>query len=443
MAELAGGNLAEGLADAYPLKQEPKVVEITPREVERILGISVEAERLVEILESLEFDCEREGETIRAKVPYYRLDVSIPADLIEEVARIIGYDKLPATLLSDELPPQRRNLALEGEEWVRDVLVGCGLQEVITYSLIAQDEADKLVPGGSAFKPEEARAGYPISCTLYPQSCVRLANPMTPAHDTMRTSLMTGLLVTMRDNLRYVDKVVIFEIGRVYLPRLPLPDCREELLPQEPRRLAIAMTGPRLMRSWLKEEPGELDFFDLKGVVETLLARLGIFDYAFEPIHHPTFHPGRTARLVVDGREIGVLGEVHPLVREAFDLPPKRVSLAEFELDSLLEEARFVRSLQPIPRFPSVVQDLAVVVDEDVPAQRVKEVILKAGGELLRNAELFDLYRGRPIPEGKKSLAYSLTYQALDRTLTDEEVRVVHRRIIERLSEELGAELRA
>jgi phenylalanyl-tRNA synthetase beta chain len=254
---------------------------------------------------------------------------------------------------------------------------------------------------------------------------------------------MTGLLATMRDNLRYVDKVVIFEIGRVYLPRLPLPDCREELLPQEPRRLAIAMTGPRLMRSWLKEEPGELDFFDLKGVVETLLARLGIFDYAFEPIHHPTFHPGRTARLVVDGREIGVLGEVHPLVREAFDLPPKRVSLAEFELDSLLEEARFVRSLQPIPRFPSVVQDLAVVVDEDVPAQRVKEVILKAGGELLRNAELFDLYRGRPIPEGKKSLAYSLTYQALDRTLTDEEVRVVHRRIIERLSEELGAELRA
>jgi len=422
MRDLAGGTVEEGFADAYLVKQERRVVEITPAEVERILGLQLSAEEIVAILESLEFRCQRQGEVIRAAVPYYRLDVSIPADLIEEVARVYGYDRLPSTLLSDELPPQRRNLALEGEERTRDILVGCGLQEVITYSLTSLESIGKLTPGGG----EVDESQY-----------LKLANPLSSEREYLRRTLMASLLETVRDNLRFRDRVAIFEIGRVYLPK------EGEILPEEPRRLGIAMTGPRAERSWLTGTSEPMDFFDLKGVVETLLSHLGIKDYAVHPAEHPTFHPGRTAALTISGVAVGVLGEVHPLVREAFDLPDQPVCLAEFDLEALLERAEVARYFEPISRFPAVIQDLAVVVDEEVPAQKVREVIIRAGGELLRRVELFDVYRGEPVPPGKKSLAYSLTYQAQDRTLTDQEVARVQERIVRCLAEELGARLRA
>jgi len=429
MRDLAGGTVEEGFADAYPVKQEGRVVEITPAEVERILGLRLSAEEIAAILESLEFRCQREGDVIRAAVPYYRLDVSIPADLIEEVARVYGYDRLPSTLMDDELPPQRRNLALEGEERTRDILVGCGLQEVITYSLTSLESIRKLTPGGG----EVDESQY-----------LKLANPLSSEREYLRRTLMASLLETVRDNLRFRDRVAIFEIGRVYLPREDVGVQRtESLLPEEPRRLGIAMTGPRAERSWLAGAPELVDFFDLKGVVEALLSHLGIKDYAVHPAEHPTFHPGRTAALTISGAEVGVLGEVHPLVREAFDLPDQPVCLAEFDLEALLERAEAARYFEPISRFPAVIQDLAVVVDEEVPAQRVREVILRAGGELLKRVELFDVYRGEPVPPGKKSLAYSLTYQAQDRTLTDQEVARVQERIVRRLAEELGARLRA
>ena len=429
MRDLAGGTVEEGFADAYPVKQERRVVEITPAEVERILGLQLSAEEIVAILESLEFRCQRQGDIIRAAVPYYRLDVSIPADLIEEVARVYGYDRLPSTLLSDELPPQRRNLALEGEERTRDILVGCGLQEVITYSLTSLESIRKLTPGGG----EVDESQY-----------LKLANPLSSEREYLRRTLMASLLETVRDNLRFRDRVAIFEIGRVYLPREDVGvQHAEPLLPEEPRRLGVAMTGPRAERSWLTGTSEPMDFFDLKGVVEALLSRLGIKDYAVHPAEHPTFHPGRTATLTISGAEVGVLGEVHPLVREAFDLPDQPVCLAEFDLEALLEQAEAARYFEPISRFPAVIQDLAVVVDEEVPAQRVREVILRAGGELLRRVELFDVYRGEPVPPGKKSLAYSLTYQAQDRTLTDQEVAQVQERIVRCLAEELGARLRA
>ena len=185
-----------------------------------------------------------------------------------------------------------------------------------------------------------------------------------------------------------------------------------------------------------------MGFYDLKGVVETLLAGLGL-EGTFEPGDHPAFHPGRCAQVSVGGGVVGVMGELHLVVRDAFDLPEQPVCVLEFDLEALLTQVGEVRTMQPIPRFPSVSQDLAVVVDEDLPAQVVEEAIVEAGGRLLRRAELFDLYRGEQIPPGKKSLAYSLTYQAEDRTLTDDEVAKVQERIVRRLAEELGAELRA
>jgi phenylalanyl-tRNA synthetase beta chain len=427
MRKLAGGAIAQGIADAYPVKQPGVTIELKAAEVERILGIEVPTDEIIHILSCLEFQVSGltdsgQSEALSVSVPDHRLDVTIPADLIEEVARIYGYDKLPSTLMSDGLPPQRRNPALEGEERVRDILVGCGLQEVITYSLTNLESVAKLTPGVAEANPDDY---------------LKLANPLSSEQEYMRQTLMASLLETMRDNFRYTDRVAIFEVSRVYLPR------EGQLLPDEPRRLGIALSGPRAERSWAMASSGMLDFYDLKGVIETLLTRLGVEGYCFVPVEHPTFHPGRTGKLMISGAEVGVLGEVHSQVLEAFDLPDQPVYLAELDLERLLEQIGVARYLKPIHRFPSVSQDLAVVVDEDVPAQKVQEAIVEAGGRLLYRVELFDLYRGEQIPPGKKSLAYSLTYQAEDRTLTDGEVAKVQERIVRHLAKELGAELRA
>ena len=424
MAELAGGSVEPVYGDLYPGRAEPRVITLDPAYVGWILGVEIPVDEMVRILESLEFQVKvhnRKSE-LEVTVPSYRLDVNIPVDLVEEIGRIWGYDRLPTTLIADELPPQRGNPALEGEERVRDVLVGCGLQEVITYSLGNLEAFARLDPAGERPDPDEY---------------VRIANPLSSEREFMRRTLMSNLLETLRDNLRYAERVAIFEVGRVYLPR------EDEVLPDEPRRLAIALTGPRTGRSWLGGDSGELDFYDLKGVVEALLARLGLDESCvFAPTEHPTFKPGRTAVLTVNGVEVGVMGEVHPLVCEAFEMEGRRVCLLEFDLEALLGQMPPTRFMRPISRFPAVIQDLAVVVDEDVPGRRVEEVITAAGGSLLREVLLFDLYRGEQIPPGKKSLAFSLTYQADDRTLTDKEVARVQSRIVRRLERELSAQLR-
>ena len=421
MQEFAGGSLESGYADAYPVRAETRVIELTAGEVERILGVDLETGQIVNILESLEFDCHVEDGVIRATVPYHRLDVSLAADLIEDVARVWGYERLPTTLMADDLPPQQRDYSLEGEEHVRDILVGCGLTEVITYSLSSLETFAKLNPGGR--EPESA-------------DYIRISNPLTTEREFMRRTLKASLLEAVRDNLRYTDSVTLFEVGRVYLPH---PD---QELPDEPRRVCIAMTGPREERSWLIRERNHVDFHDLKGVAETLLDRLGLPDSRFVPVEHPTFRAGGAATLQLGDAEMGVLGEVNPLVREVFDLPDQPVCLLELDLEELLSRVEPIRQLQAIPRYPSVSQDMAVVVDEAVASQQVEELIREAGRGLLVGVRLFDVYRGEPIPAGSKSLAFSLSYRHEQRTLTDKEVAKVHSKIAKRLSKELGATLR-
>jgi phenylalanyl-tRNA synthetase beta chain len=421
MADLAGGTIEPGYADAYPSRPETKVVELTTDEVERILGVALNTEQIANILDSLEFECRVEKNTIYATVPYYRLDVEVAADLIEDVARVWGYDRLPTTLMADELPPQQRDHSLEGEERVRDILVGCGLTEAITYSLSNLEAFAKLDPTGPQPDPKEY---------------VRIANPLTTEREFMRQTLISSLLEAVSDNLRFTDRVALFEIGRVYLPQ------PGQELPDEPRRLCMAMTGPRQQPHWLVDEPGRFDFYDLKGVVETLTQRLDLADTSFAPVDHPTFRGGATASLRLNGLEVGIFGEVAPIVRQSFDLPAQPVCLLELDLEALLSAVQPVRHLQPLPRFPSVSQDMSLIVEEDVSAQEVEDAIRKAGGRLLSEVELFDVYRGEPIPAGKKSLAYSLTYRHEERTLTDKEVSKVHSRIAGQLRKELGAELR-
>jgi phenylalanyl-tRNA synthetase beta chain len=429
MRTLAAGTIARGMVDNYPVPPEPVTVELTADEVARNLGIEFDMDEVAGILAALEFEIERlDAETIRATVPDHRLDVEYAADLIEEVARIYGYDKIPVTEMADRLPPQRSNPALDFEEQVRDVLVASGLQEIVTYSLTNLEAEAALDPG---------LAVGDLDTDTY----VVLANPITVERSVMRHHLLANALETAAANLRFRDRVEVFEVGKVFLLE------PGEELPDEPRRLSIVMTGPRSERHWLAAEDeastdDALDFFDLKGVVETVLERLHVAGAVYEPAEHPSFQPGRTARLRVDGAEIGYLGEVHPAVRGACDLPEQRVAAAELNLDALMAQvppAWFVESISP---YPAALQDLAVVVDEALPAATVGDLIARAGGFLLKGVELFDVYRGDPVPEGKKSLAYALTFQAPDKTLSDRIVAGQVKRIVGRLESELGAELR-
>jgi phenylalanyl-tRNA synthetase beta chain len=471
MRTLAGGSIARGVADVYPVRPPVKRIRLTTAEVRRILSMDVPAEQIRSILEALEFGVEPEDPSpeFMVTVPSHRLDVTIAADLIEEIARVVGYEHIPETLLRDELPPQRRNLELEGEERVRDVLAGAGLQEVITYSMTTPEAEAKVYLETSLQSPvlsPQSSVLSPQSSVLSPQSSVlspsyiRLANPISAERVVMRQTLLASLLENLALNLKYRDRVAIFEINRVYLPAgadeaalvraagQVRPEWAEwarqtaTQLPVEPRRLGIALAGRRAPRAWLTPDDAVFDFHDLKGVIDLLLERLNVTDAILEPIQHPALHPGRAARLVVAGREIGVFGEIHPVIRERYELPAPRICLAEFDLDGLLaaESRRLYRS---ISRYPAVEQDVALVVDDDLPAARVHELIVVAGGEMLRRVELFDVYHGPQVPAGKKSLAYSLTFQADDRTLTDDDVARLQGKIVRRLEREIGAQLRA
>lgn len=441
MRELAGGSVSQGMVDAYPVRQPERVVRLRPPQIERIVGIPMDAAQAQGILERLDFTCARDGGDVMARAPDHRVDIEIEADLIEEVARLVGYDRIPATLMSDELPPQRDNPESEGTALVADALLGCGLWEAIGYSLVGQGDMDRLLPPAERGKPQ-FRATAPtaglctqIPCVLAPEACVRLANPLTPEHDTMRTSLLPGLLMTAAANLRFTDRVNLFETGRVYLP------VGNEL-PEEPVRLGLLMTGPRFERSWLVKESEQQDFFDVKGAIEAVLRALGIRDWRVEPEEHPTFQSGRSARLLVEGKRVGIFGEISIPVREMFSLPERRVCAGEFDLEALIRARQAARPFGGLSRYPTVEQDLAIVVTDGVPAAQVEAMIRQTGGRILRDVRLFDVYRGAPVPEGSRSLAYSLVYQADDKTLTDAEVAGIHNKIVRRLERELGATLR-
>jgi len=439
MRQWAGGEVAEGLVDEYPKPAPTITVELTPAEVERILGIRLSVEEIVKILESLEFKCEVTQLAIRTSAPDHRLDIGTgvigQADLIEEIARIYGYERIPETQMADTIPPQRGNRSLELEERARDLLAACGagLQEIVTYSLTSSERERRILPADA---PPDTRP------------YITLVNPMVADRVVMRHSLLPGMLETLTANTRsgVRDRLALFEIGPVYLPHPgPLP-MGEGALPDEPRRLAIALTGPRDPLAWqgAGANRAPMDFFDLKGVVEALTDGLHLSGIAYEPGAQPTFLPGRTARLLLDGEFAGWLGELHPLVRENFDLPEQAVLIADLDLEMLLAKAaeRERHTVGAVPEFPPVKEDIAVIVDENVPGARVQATIEAAGGDLLVDVTLFDLYRGEQIGAGKKSLAYRLTYQAPDRTLTDAEAAKIRERIVKKLKEEAGAVLR-
>ena len=510
MRTLAGGTVAEGFVDVYPVIAPTKVIDLKMSEVKRILGIDLTPETVAGMLTSLGFGCEivaapascgapvastltsepasssesgapvskpasssepgapvskpapssepgapvsrpaPSGESgapvsrpapsgahgdaplqaasivVRATVPSFRLDVSIPADLLEEIARIYGYDRLPTTLLASELPGQLRDPVLDLEERVRDILVGCGLTETISYSTTSLESVAKLTPERN--NPEAS-------------AYLQLANPLSREHEFLRQTLMNTTLETVASNLRFVERVAIYELAHVYLP------VEGAHLPHEPRRLSLALCGPREEHSWLRQDcrapqAEALDFYDLKGVVEALCARLGIVDASYKPVKHATFRSGRVAGLYLGDTQIGVLGEVHPAVRANLDLPEQTVCLAELDVDALLAAANRDVKYASISRMPALREDLALVVNEDVPADALEAAIRQTGGTLLVDVVLFDVYRGQQLGEGKKSLAYSLTFQSPDKTLDSAHVAKQRERIVRHLAQEFGATVR-
>ncbi len=423
MRRLSGGVVAEGVVDEFPGRPEPVVVELPVSEVERLLGIRLETEEIVGILRSLEFHVEVDGDRLQVKVPDHRLDIGTGstgrADLIEEIARIHGYDRIPETQISDTIPPQRENVEAAREERVRDILVECGLQEVVNYRLTT---------------PERERRAMFADTGAPELSYVRLENPISADRDVLRRSLLPAVLEVLERNSRFRESLGLFEIGPVFQPG-------SEELPEETRRLALAMVGPRNQHHWQESDRGERDFFDLKGVVEELLRGLHLTGAGFEPGEHASLHPGKCARLTLAGAEIGFLGELHPVVARRLGLDGIHPVGAELDLDLLLREAPDRFEIAPVFTNPPLLEDLAVIVDQSVAAAQVREAILRAGTPLVTEVRLFDVYRGEQIEAGKKSLAYAVTYQS-DRNLNETEVGRVRERIIATLGEKLGASLR-
>ncbi len=442
MRHIAGGEVAQGLLDAYPLPAPEVQVDLPLSEVERILGIALTQDEVARILEGLEFAVERfNGEALRVTVPDHRVDIGFvndpkdqdiaevigQADLIEEIARIYGYDRIPDKLMADVLPPQRANESLEGEERVRDGMVRAGLQEIVSVRLTTPEREAQLVPpGGKSDWPD--------------RSYVTIANPISRDRTVMRHVLLPRMLDTLSANARWRDRQMLFEVGPVYLP------VEGETLPAEPRRLGIALMGRRTLLAWqdaAHDDDTPFDYYDLKGIVETLLEGLHLNDVQFEATEHNTFFPGRVARLVIGGKDAGFLGELHPLVRAAFGLPEQPVPVAELDLEILLEQRTGLHRVRSPSNYPAIYQDIALIVDESIPAAEVEAVIREAGGDLLREVRLFDRYRGEQIGEGKKSLAYALTFQADDKTLKDKDADKIRGKIVKALEKKVSAKLRS
>ena len=424
MRQYGGGTVAAGLANTYPAPLPPQRVELSMAEVRRQLGVDFPMAEAKRILQALEFSVEASGtETLQVTTPPHRRDIQAgAADLIEELVRVYGYDRLPATLLADELPEQHTNPKLAFEDRLRDVLVGCGLQEVITYALT---EPGRDTPVG-----------------LGQGEYVKLINPISSEREVMRHSVLGGVLAVAETSLRFTEDVHLFEIGSVYLLQTG------QKFPDEPRRLALLMTGRRQPEFWgdgLGVEVKRLDFFDLKGVVEAVVASLHLPGVSYrQPAvgAYPYLHPGRSSEVLIEGRPVGAFGQLHPHFADRPGWEQRTLLVGELDLETMLAAlpSRFICT--PVPRFPAALRDIAVIVDEEVTAERIAAEIRTAGGDLLADVRLFDLYRGEPIAAGKKSLAFALSYQAVDRTLVDREVDKAHKKIEDRLKHVLKALIR-
>jgi len=416
--QVAGGVVAKGIVDEFPGRDRlASPVPLTGKRLKKILGMDLDAETVEEVLRSLGFQFRRKEPAIwEVNVPYWRNDINIEEDLVEEIVRIIGYDSVPTTMLATSIPYSDPDPKISLREKLRAGLVAAGMQEIITYPLVSLEELESV-------------DGLDLLA-----SPLRIANPLSASHNYLRTTLRASLLATLATNQGHNEGPFrLFEISRVFLPR-------PGQLPDEPEIAAGVLAGRRWEPSWLMDD-SLLAFFDAKSVVEAVLQRVGVA-VAYQPSDQPVFQPGRGARIMAGEVQLGVIGELHPAVREKFDLKPERATLFELHLADLLRVLpQAAGRFKPLSRFPSAIRDVALVVAADLPADRVQDIL--AGHRLVEHVELFDVYVGDKIPVGAKSLAFHVYFQSYERTLTAEEINRALQELLRSLEREVGAYLRS
>ncbi len=410
LVELLGaGKVQKGVVSSGITEAPEKKIRFIPEKINKFIGIDASTEEMVNILTQLECKVNVAGQTVVP--PSFRPDLICEADIAEEIARFYGYNNIKSSLLSAcEMTLGQRTKLQRVRDVIRHNALAMGYHEMLTYSFESPSVYDKLrAPADSALR-----------------NCIKITNPLGEDYSVMRTSMLPTLLKTLAyNNAQRTPAANLFEIAYVYIK-----DEDETRLPEHREQLCMAAYG------------SDMDFFALKGEIEVLLDTLKIKGAEFEPVtDNPSMHPGRCARLVLKGKEIGFFGQVHPLTAENFECPVKSY-VAIIDLEPLTCECVEIPKSKELPKFPAVTRDLAIVVDKTVPAGHVEKLIKQRGGKLLESCSLFDCYEGTQLPEGKKSLAYSLSFRTAEGTLTDEDVSKPMKKILNGLETMLGAELR-
>jgi phenylalanyl-tRNA synthetase beta chain len=415
MAMYANGEVLEGTAEVDTLTIEPAVVSISLEKINRVIGTELTVQNVKDIFDRLQFKTSIEEDVITVTAPTRRGDIKIEEDLIEEVARLYGYDNIPKTLPIGSTTAGKLSAYQEKRRIVRQYLEGAGLYQAVTYSLTSEDKAAQFALEKGDF--------------------IRLAMPMSEDRSILRLSIMPQLLEVLKyNNARQSDSIGVYETGAVFLAN------GNEVLPEEQEHLAGAITGLWHNHSWQGEKKA-VDFYVLKGILEGMFTKLGLADLVtFVQARVENLHPGRTAEIHLSGKRIGFIGQVHPTMQKELDL--KDTYVFELSLQAVLEEGTAPLRYEAIPRFPSITRDIALVVDKETVSGALKNIIQSAGGKLLKEVSVFDLYEGDRMEEGKKSIAFSLKYLDPERTLTDEEVTKVHTQVLKALEEQAGAVLR-
>ena len=407
--ELGCGEIMEGTIDVYNNVKEEKTLEVSVNWINKFLGTSLEAEEMKRCLDSLDLKTTINGDTLEILVPTFRIDVDIREDVAEEVARIYGYNNIPATLISTSTEKEAKDKKQLLDEKVIDTMLASGLNQSISYSFVSPKVFDKIcVPEDSSLR-----------------NVVKIKNPLGEDYSVMRTSTLPSMMESLARNYSRSNEIVrLFEIGKTYIP-----NSDENELPTERNILTIGIYG-------------QCDYFDLKGIVENLLDSLGLKSASFKRMsENPSYHPGKTAELILGRTSLGVLGEIHPDVNENYgvDVP---CYVAELDLDAMYNFSKTEKAYKPLPKYPAITRDIALLVDDAVLVQEIEDAIRKAGGQVVEKVELFDVYKGAQIPEGKKSIAYAIAYRDPSKTLKDKDINKVHDKILRALEYKLGAQLR-
>ena len=421
MAELSGGVIAKGYIDEHPKPVIRPEIHLSVKRTHDILGINPDADKITKILKSIEFNVTSIDENNLLVVPpSYRVDVQRPEDLMEEVARLIGYDNIPTTAPIGAVDALKPLSVLENSQKIKQILIGLGYNEVVNYSFIHEASPDRLT----------------LNDDDYRRKCVKLLNPLNEEQAVLRTCLIPGLLETMeRNNRRQNKDLRIFEMGKIFI------DNDQDDLPNEINYLGLLLTGRRSDSSW-HTKTQKCDFYDLKGVLEGLFQMLQVKSsyIRINPKNFPYYRPGYSAEIIIDGKSIGVLGEVYPDVLKNYGLK-QTAYICEINLDTLIPKMPQEKNFKDLPKFPSTSRDLTLILNSEIEVQTVFDSIMKYSKDLVESVTLLDVYEGKPIEEGKKSVSFRITFRSWKKTLKDSFVNKMHKDIADLVIKEFGAGL--